>query len=100
MVTADALSKYGIVAGFENDVKIQVSVGEQNEEITIHEEDHLKMHRMSLKEFGGVVSLNISGVGCVYAKVSETLFKKPEKVVFASFGTTNQIVSLNFFIKG
>lgn len=70
MVAADALSKYGIVAGFENDVKIHVSIGKQHEEIVIGKKDHLKMNRVDLKEFGNALSINVSGKGYVYAKVS------------------------------
>lgn len=70
MVALDALSKYGVVPGLENDVQIHLTANGQSEEITFGRLDSVKIKRVSLKEVSGSLHLNLSGDGCAYMKVS------------------------------
>lgn len=62
------------MAGLENNVKVQLISPSQNEELTFGGEDGLKMKKVALRGAYGPLQLNISGEGCVFAKVSRVFF--------------------------
>lgn len=65
----DALSKFSAVAGMKANAKVRLLAVNQDEEITIGDEDRLKTKRIDLNEADNTVHLSISGQGCLLAQV-------------------------------
>lgn len=69
VVALDALSKFSVTAGMKPNAKVQLLAVNQDEEITIGDEDRLKTKRIDLKEADNTIHLRISGQGCLLAQV-------------------------------
>lgn len=65
----DALSKFSVAAGMKANAKVRLVAVNQDEEITIGDEDRLKTKRIDLNEADNTVHLSISGQGCLLAQV-------------------------------
>lgn len=73
----DALAKYGVVAGFDNDIEIQLSASTVKEKIHFGRDDGLKIKRVPLKQTFDSLELKLFGKGCAQAKVRSSLFFVP-----------------------
>lgn len=65
----DALTKFSIIAGIKANAKVRLLALNQDEEITIGDEDRLKTKKIDLKEADNTVHLSIVGQGCLLAQV-------------------------------
>lgn len=65
----NALAKYGVVAGFDNDIEIQLSAPTMKEIIYFGRDDSLKIKRVTLKQTFAPLELKVFGKGCAQVKV-------------------------------
>lgn len=70
VVALDALSKFSTAASMKTKVKVRLLAVNQDQEITIGDEDRLKTKKIDLNEADNTVHLSISGQGCLLVQVS------------------------------
>lgn len=69
VVALDALSKYSTIIRDKPNIAIHFAASGQERDLTISDEDQIKVNTFNLREAADTVYMKVSGKGCVLAQV-------------------------------